>query len=258
MHKSYCFKQSAKILKILHLVKHPICWFALYAFGNEWICVLVLIYGNDDSFHLQYRSLKERISENAHVLGSLERVWSGSTLLSEKQLATLPRHYSRMWVFRRCLVDGVLYHSLSYKRVVARNDFTVEFQDMEGRTSYGTVETYVKVQEKCLKAMCSDGKCCCTLASQYFAIVEVLQQDDEQLPKYRERTVVSHITRVKTSNRYMVVILILDMTLLWCQFTVMFFSCKILIIIIISHRITLITCWSLPKSLICNCRYLCS
>lgn len=145
------------------------------------------------------RSLKERINENAHVLGSLERVWSGSTLLSEKQLATLPRHYSRMWMFRRCLVDGVLYHSSSYKRVVARNDYTVEFQDMEGRTSYGTVETYVKVQEKCLKAMCSDRKCCCTLASQFLAIVEVL------LPKYRERTVVSHITRVKTSNRIMAV-----------------------------------------------------
>ena len=48
------------------------------------------IYGNDDSFHLQYRSLKERISKNAHVLGSLENVWSGSTLLSEKQLPTLP------------------------------------------------------------------------------------------------------------------------------------------------------------------------
>ena len=55
------------------------------------------IYGNDNSFHLQFRSLKERINENAHVLGSLERVWSGSTLLGEKQLATLPRHYSRMW-----------------------------------------------------------------------------------------------------------------------------------------------------------------
>ena len=100
------------------------------------------ICGNDDtcSFHLQFRSLKERINEKAHVLGSLERVWGGSTLLSEKQLAALPRHYSRMWVFRRCLVDGVLYHSSSYKHVVARNDCTVEFQDMEGRTSYGTVE----------------------------------------------------------------------------------------------------------------------
>jgi len=42
MHKSYCFKRAAKILKILHLVKHPICCFALYAFGNEWICVFVL------------------------------------------------------------------------------------------------------------------------------------------------------------------------------------------------------------------------
>lgn len=192
------------VLPYMHLGMNESVYLYLIAMDNT------SIYVNDDSFHLQYRSLKERINENAHVLGSLERVWSGSTLLSEKQLATLPRHYNRMWVFRRCLVDGVLYHSLSYKRVVARNDFTVEFQDMEGRTSYGTVETYVKVQEKCLKAMCSDGKCCCTLASQYFAIVEVLQRDDEQLPKYRERTVVSHITRVKTSNRYMVVVLILD------------------------------------------------
>lgn len=203
------------LLPCMHLEMNKSVYLYLIFMDN------IAIHCNDNSFHLQFRSLKERINENAHVLGSLERVWSGSTLLSEKQLATLPRHYSRMWVFRRCLVDGVLYHSSSYKRVVARNDYTVEFQDMEGRTSYGTVETYVKVQEKCLKAMCSDRKCYCTLASQYLAIVEVLQRDDGQLPKYRERTVVSHITRVKTSNRYIVVVIILDLTLLWYQFNIL-------------------------------------
>ena len=103
-------------------------------------------------------------------------------------------------------MDGVLYHSKSYKRVVARNDFTVEFQELEGSKSYGSVHIYVKVQEKCIKATCSEQKCCCNLASQYFAIVEVLERDKEQLPKYRERTVVNHITRIKTSNRYIVVI----------------------------------------------------
>ena len=69
-----------------------------------------------------------------------------------------------------------------------------------------TVHIYVKVQEKCSKATFSEQKCCCGLASQYFVIVEVLERHDKQLPKYREKTVVNHITRIKTSNRYTVVI----------------------------------------------------
>lgn len=73
----------------------------------------------------QYSSQKESISETVHVIGSLERVWSCSTLLTDEQLATLPRHHSKIWMFRHCLVDGVVFHSKSYKRVVARNDYTV-------------------------------------------------------------------------------------------------------------------------------------
>ena len=45
-----------------------------------------------DYFTLQLRSTKESITETVHVVGSLEHLWSGSTLLCEKQLATLPRH----------------------------------------------------------------------------------------------------------------------------------------------------------------------
>ena len=67
---------------------------------------------------------------------------------------------------------------------------------------YGSIHTYVKVEEKCLNAMCNRMKTSnCVLASKYYAIVEVLDIDDEQLPKYRGRKVVDHIIRVIASNR---------------------------------------------------------
>lgn len=135
------------------------------------------------------------------MVGSLERVWSNSTLLSKDQLATLPTNYGKMWVFRRSIIGGVLFHSKSYKRVIARNDYTVEFPHLNDM-HYGSIQTYVKVEEKCGKAICNDQKCSCQLPRHYFAIVEILEKDAEQLPRYRGRTVVNHITRVKTSNRY--------------------------------------------------------
>ena len=100
----------------------------------------------------QCSSQKESISETVHVVGSLERVWSCSKLLTDEQLATLPRHHGRIWMFRRCLVDGVVFHSKSYKRVVAQNDYTVEFQHLHSNY-YGSIHTYVKVEVKCLKAI---------------------------------------------------------------------------------------------------------
>lgn len=74
-----------------------------------------------------FRLVKESIAETTQVVGSLERVWINSSLLNEGELATLPQHYGKMWVFRRCLINEVLFHSKSYKQVVARNYYTVEF-----------------------------------------------------------------------------------------------------------------------------------
>lgn len=82
-------------------------------------------------FTLDFRSITEDIGESAHVVGSLERVWSNSTFLTEEQLATLPMHRGKMWVFWRCLIGGVLFHSKSYKRVIARNDYSVKFQHLD-------------------------------------------------------------------------------------------------------------------------------
>ena len=104
-------------------------------------------------------------------------------------------------MFRRCLIDGILFHSKSYKRVIARNDYSVKFQHLDNM-HYGSIHVYVKVEEKCQKALCNYQKCSCHLPCHYFAILEVLDKDDEQLPTYRGRTVVNHITKVKTSNRY--------------------------------------------------------
>ena len=79
--------------------------------------------------------------------------------------------------------------------------YTVQFEHLN-ETYFGSIHTYAKVEEKCLKAMCSEKeKCCCDVACNYFAIVEILETDKEQLPTYRGRTIIDHIIRVKETKR---------------------------------------------------------
>ncbi|CAB4028732.1 Hypothetical predicted protein [Paramuricea clavata] len=141
-------------------------------------------------------SKKERIS------GSLERVWSNSKLLSKEQLNSLPNNSGKIWLFRRFLIGGTLFHSASYRRVVAGNDYTVEFE-MNGVKNFGTIQIYVKVEDKCFRLRCRDGqKCFCELACSYFALIETLVEDDQQLPMFGNNVVVNHIRKVNPSNRY--------------------------------------------------------
>lgn len=42
--------------------------------------------------HYSNSSLKESISENVHVIGSLERLWRNSALLTDEKRNTLPQH----------------------------------------------------------------------------------------------------------------------------------------------------------------------
>ena len=147
--------------------------------------------------------LKERISDDLYVIGSLNRMWANSRLISTEQLAALPRRHGKLWLFKRCFIRGVVFHSESYKRVVARNDYTVEFQDLKHNTCYGSIQTFVKVQEKCLKLICSATKCFCKLSSRYLAIIGILNLDDNQLSRYRGHKLVTHIFKVKESDRYL-------------------------------------------------------
>ena len=149
---------------------------------------------------LIFRLLKDKIADEAYVVGSLERLWRNSMLMTENQLETLPKHRGKVWMFRRCLIGGILFHSKSYKRVTARNDYTVQFKHLND-THFGSIHTYAKAEEKCLKALCNEQKCCCDVSCNYFAIVEVLEKQEEQLPLYRGRRVINHIIRVKESKR---------------------------------------------------------
>ncbi|XP_020905918.1 uncharacterized protein LOC110244095 [Exaiptasia diaphana] len=150
------------------------------------------------------RSVRESIAPGANIVGSLERIWGNSKLLTEEQLAALPRNYGKMWAFKRCLLNGVMLHSKSYKRVTARNDYTVEFE-YRNQLCYGLIQIYVKVEDKCHRALCHEQRCDCELPTYYYAIVDLLEKDNEQLPKYKEMTLVNHIVKVKETNRVLAI-----------------------------------------------------
>ena len=73
------------------------------------------------------------------------------------------------------------------------DDYTVEFQHLDDMHN-GSIHTYVKVEEKCWNALCNEKKSSYHLPCHYFAIMEILEMAKEQLPRYRERTVVYYIT----------------------------------------------------------------
>lgn len=73
------------------------------------------------------------------------------------------------------------------------DDYTVEFQHLDDM-HYGSIHTYAKVEEKCWNAPCNEKKSSYHLPCHYFAIMEILEMAKEQLPRYRERTVVYYIT----------------------------------------------------------------
>ena len=53
--------------------------------------------------------------------------------------------WGKIWSSKRCQMSGIVYHSKSYKRVTARNNFTVRFSGRK-ESQYGSALNYVKVQ----------------------------------------------------------------------------------------------------------------
>lgn len=148
-----------------------------------------------------FSTFKKEIADGIYILGSLERIWSNSQLLTKVQLATLPKNREKVWLFKRCFIKGVVFHSEQYKRVVARNDYTVTFCDNNDQLCYGSIQTFVQVEYKCSKAVCSFGKCSCEVDTRYFVIVGVLDVCEAQLPTYRSHKLVNHIIKVYPSKR---------------------------------------------------------
>ena len=147
----------------------------------------------DEFFRLS--SKKESITENAHVVGALERLWSNSEVFSKEQLRSLPHAES---------MGHAMYHSWAQVTEEYLPEMiipSVECED-DGNLLIGWIQTYARCDEKCRNAKCSIvNECSCYLPCHYHALIENLEEDDQQLPKFRNKVVVNHIKKVRSLNR---------------------------------------------------------
>ena len=156
-------------------------------------------------FTCSTRTVGEEISQGPFVVGSLERVWETSTLMNADERAVVGA-VSKMWVFRRAIVNGLEIQSSLYKKTTARNNFTVIFQ-RNGKNHYGSVLKYVKYAGKCTRISCAQlhGKCSCTLPLYYIALVKKMARHTCQLPSYQAMKVVRHLKRVSIADNIIAV-----------------------------------------------------
>lgn len=145
-----------------------------------------------------YRTVGEQISEETFVIGSLERVWdtchSPQSLLTAKEREIVGAA-SKMWVFGRARINGAEYQSSFYKRTKCRNNFTVVYE-RRGKCHYGSIEKFVKYQEKCTTVTCLNSRCSCDLPLHYVALLKKMRKHPSQLPMYQGIEVIKHIRRV--------------------------------------------------------------
>lgn len=105
-----------------------------------------------------------------------------------------------MWTFKRCQINGTVYHSERYKRATARNNFTVSFSGKK-QSEYGFVLNYVTVQEKCHQASCMNANCNCQVECSYFALLRILDKHLNHLPSLKGTVVVGHILKVEGTTK---------------------------------------------------------
>lgn len=149
------------------------------------------------------RSKTEEIEPGIFVIGALEKVSINAETLSESEWKALRREvpkWGKIWTFKRCQINGTVYHSERYKRVTARNNFTVSFSGKK-QSEYGFVLNYVKVQEKCHQASCMNANCNCQLECSYFALLRILDKHLNQLPSLKGTVVVGNILKVEGTTK---------------------------------------------------------
>ena len=87
------------------------------------------------------------------VIGSLDPVWRTTCAFQQHELAALKKavlNWGKIWQFKRCQIDGIVYHSQSYKRVNARNNYTIAFKTSEqSARNYGSIKNYAKLLQQC-------------------------------------------------------------------------------------------------------------
>lgn len=148
------------------------------------------------------RSRTEEIGRGTFVIGALEKIGNHSDFFFQPALKSLKKempHWSNVWSFKRCQIEGSIYHSEDYKRVTARNNCTVCFHDNK-ELRYGSILKFVKVEGKCQQASCQYLRCNCQRECKYFALLRILTIHRDQLPKMKGMIVIDHIQRVQETD----------------------------------------------------------
>ena len=94
------------------------------------------------------RSKTEEIESGVFVIGTQEKISSTLRTVSQAEWNALQKRSFQLgkdMVSKQCQISGTVYHSKSYKRVTARNNFTVRFSGRK-ESQYGSALNYVKVQ----------------------------------------------------------------------------------------------------------------
>lgn len=144
------------------------------------------------------RTIGEQIAEGTFVIGSLERVWDNSSLLTVKEREAVGA-VSKIWIFRRAKLYGAEFQSSFYKRSTARNNFTIVYE-RNGKLHYGSIEKFAKYQAKCTTMSCQYKECSCELSFHYVALIKKMRKHPCQLPLYEGIKVINHITRVTVAD----------------------------------------------------------
>jgi len=151
------------------------------------------------------RTKNDAIADGIFVLGALQRSWATSQLLTDPEVIAVEAtgiKYNKLWTFYRIEIEGRIFHSKSYLKATARNNFTVMFSNQLGKLEYGSILKFVKLTGKCRSIRCCEKTCTCRIPEWSLALIDVLDLHHHQLPTFRGKTVVQHIKRVQKANRY--------------------------------------------------------
>ena len=121
------------------------------------------------------RTRNDEIAPGIFAVGSLQRVWATSTLLTDDEknaVKTTGINYDKLWAFYRIEIGGRIYHSKNYLKATARNNFTVAFSNQVGIAEYGTIIKFVKLSGRCNNVRCRENKCTCSIPEWFFVLIQ--------------------------------------------------------------------------------------
>lgn len=151
------------------------------------------------------RKETEIIDTHISVIGGIERIWSWSNLLSNSEAHAIncEGNWRAMWLFRRCQVKNTIFHSEKYKRVTARNNYTITYGDDRGKAIFGSILSFIKAEAQCERLDCGVGSnnCTCNVKTLYFALIEILEVHPDQLINAENERVITHIIHVIPTKR---------------------------------------------------------